>query len=118
MVAIDGPAASGKGTIAKRLAAELHYAHLDTGLLYRAVGWNALTANIDLDDELSLADVAARLDLSQLSGMSHLRTDQAAAAASKVSSLPAVRAALLEAQRRFAAEPPAENKGNASKTCL
>lgn len=111
VVAIDGPAASGKGTIAKRLAVELDFAHLDTGLLYRGVGWEALSANIDLADEQSLAELAARLDLSQLASNAKLRTDQAAVAASKVSSLPSVRAALLQAQRRFAAAPPGGQEG-------
>lgn len=111
VIAIDGPAASGKGTIAKRLASELNFAHLDTGLLYRGVGWEALSANTDLTDEQSLAQLAAKLDLSQLAGNAQLRTDQAAVAASKVSSLPAVRAALLQAQRRFAAQPPGGQAG-------
>lgn len=111
MVAIDGPAASGKGTIAKQLAAELNFAHLDTGLLYRGVGWEALSANIDLSDEQALAELASKLDLAQLAGNAQLRSDQAAVAASKVSSLPAVRASLLQAQRRFAADPPGGQQG-------
>eukprot|EP00775_Hariotina_reticulata_P007512 gene7512-7722_t len=111
VVAIDGPAASGKGTIAKRLAAELHLAHLDTGLLYRGVGWTAISSGVDLTDEQALAALAAQLDMSQLQGNKQLRTDEAAVAASKVSGLPAVRAALLQAQRQFAQQPPHEYQG-------
>ncbi|KAF8071020.1 cmk [Scenedesmus sp. PABB004] len=106
VVAIDGPAASGKGTIAKRLASEFGLAHLDTGLLYRGVGWAALDRGVDLADEPALADIAAGLDLATLAANPALRGDDAAAAASRVSALPAVRGALLTAQRRFAAEPP------------
>lgn len=111
IVAVDGPAASGKGTIAKRLAAELKFAHLDTGLLYRGVGWEALSANTDLADEQALAELASQLELSKLAGNVQLRSDQAAVAASKVSALPAVRSALLQAQRKFAAQPPAGQTG-------
>uniref|UniRef100_A0A383VG57 (d)CMP kinase n=1 Tax=Tetradesmus obliquus TaxID=3088 RepID=A0A383VG57_TETOB len=112
VVAIDGPAASGKGTIAKRLATDQQLAHLDTGLLYRGVGWAAVSANIDLSDEQALADLAANLNLAELESNKQLRGDQAAVAASKVSVLPAVRAALLQAQRRFANEPPAGFHGS------
>ncbi|KAF6265805.1 Cytidylate kinase-domain-containing protein [Scenedesmus sp. NREL 46B-D3] len=112
VVAIDGPAASGKGTIAKRLATEQQLAHLDTGLLYRGVGWAALSANIDLSDEQALADLAAKLNLAELESNKQLRGDQAAVAASKVSALPAVRATLLQAQRKFATDPPAGFHGS------
>jgi cytidylate kinase len=101
----------GKGTIAKRLATEQQLAHLDTGLLYRGVGWAALSANTDLSDEQALADLAANLNLAELENNKQLRGDQAAVAASKVSVLPAVRAALLQAQRKFANEPPAGFQG-------
>lgn len=111
VVAVDGPAASGKGTIAKRIASELQLAHLDTGLLYRGVGWEAVSKGIELTDQHAVAALAAALDLSSLQGNPQLRGDEAAVAASKVSSLPAVRAALLEAQRKFAAHPPADKKG-------
>lgn len=111
VVAVDGPAASGKGTIAKRIAAELQLAHLDTGLLYRGVGWEAGTKGIDLADEQAVAALAAALDLTALASNAQLRGDDAAVAASKVSALPAVRAALLEAQRSFAAHPPAGTRG-------
>jgi cytidylate kinase len=113
VVAVDGPAASGKGTIAKRIASELQLAHLDTGLLYRGVGWEAVSIGIDLADEQAVAAIAHGLDLSTLAANPQLRGDDAAVAASKVSALPAVRAALLEAQRKFAAHPPADKRGEA-----
>jgi len=103
VVAVDGPAASGKGTLARRLAAAFNLRYLDTGLLYRAVGAEALRAGVALDDGPSVAAVARALDLGRASeGASALRTDAAAQAASRVSALPAVRAALLQAQRDFA----------------
>lgn len=111
MVAVDGPAASGKGTIAKRIASELQLAHLDTGLLYRGVGWEAVSKGVDLADEQAVAAIAQALDLSALAANPALRGDDAAVAASKVSALPAVRVALLEAQRKFAAHPPADKRG-------
>lgn len=111
VVAVDGPAASGKGTIAKRIASELQLAHLDTGLLYRGVGWEAVAKGVDLADEQAVAAIAAALDLAGLAANPQLRGDEAAVAASKVSALPAVRAALLEAQRKFAAHPPADKRG-------
>lgn len=118
VVAVDGPAASGKGTIAKRIASELQLAHLDTGLLYRGVGWEAVAKGIDLADEQAVAALAVALDLSALQGNLQLRGDEAAVAASKVSSLPAVRAALLEAQRKFAAHPPAGKRGVCAVACI
>lgn len=96
-IAIDGPAASGKGTIARALAARFGFAHLDTGLLYRAVG--AIGG-----DPVATAQNLAPADLDR----TDLRTAEAGAAASRVAAIPAVRAALLDFQRRFArAEPGA-----------
>jgi cytidylate kinase len=99
IIAIDGPAAAGKGTLARRLAAELGYDYLDTGLLYRAVGVKAARSGGDP------AAVAAALRPQDLDSPD-LRLDEAAQAASKVAAIPAVRAALLEFQRAFAARPP------------
>lgn len=96
-VAIDGPAAAGKGTIARALAARFGFAHLDTGLLYRAVG--AKVAAGALAEEAALSLVPG-----DLVG-SHLRTLEAGQAASRVAALPAVRAALVDFQRRFARQP-------------
>lgn len=108
VVAVDGPAASGKGTLARRLAAHFGLRYLDTGLLYRAVGAEAVRRRLNLADEVAVAAVARALDLWGLqqqgaAAASSLRTDAAAQAASRVSALPAVRAALLQAQRDFAA---------------
>jgi cytidylate kinase len=94
-VAIDGPAASGKGTISKAVAAHFGFAHLDTGLLYRAVG-----AKVLLGETPEAA--AAALVPSDLQGDA-LRTPEVAQEASKVAALPAVRAALVDFQRSFAA---------------
>lgn len=102
-IAIDGPAAAGKGTIARRLAAHFDCAHLDTGLLYRAVGLQTLSAGNGIIDPGMAEIVAARLTPEHLQG--DLRTPTAARAASKVATLPAVRGALLAFQRRFARRP-------------
>jgi cytidylate kinase len=102
-VAIDGPAASGKGTLARRLAAILGIPHLDTGLLYRAVGRRVLDAAGDPADPLAAAEAARALVPADLQ-RSDLRGPAADAASAAVASVPDVRAALLEFQRRFAAE--------------
>ncbi|TWI38140.1 (d)CMP kinase [Paracoccus sulfuroxidans] len=94
-IAIDGPAASGKGTLARALATHFGFAHLDTGLLYRAVGAMG-------GDPI---DAAQRLQPSDLQ-RSDLRSAEAGQAASRVAAIPEVRAALLEFQRRFAATEP------------
>ena len=105
IIAIDGPAASGKGTLARRLADHLGYALLDTGLLYRAVGMKVVRAGGDPADAAAAAEAAGRLDAGELES-ADLRSDAAASAASKVGAIPAVRAALLDFQRTFAAHPP------------
>jgi cytidylate kinase len=95
LIAIDGPAASGKGTLAKRLAAHFKLPHLDTGLLYRAVGWSAAHTS------LTPADAAAALKAADLDNPA-LRTDEAGQAASKVAAIPEVRSNLLKFQKEFA----------------
>lgn len=101
IIAVDGPAASGKGTLAKRLAAHFKLPHLDTGLLYRAVA-QALLARDEALDDPALAETAARsLDIAMLDE-SRLRGREMGEAASVVAAIPQVRAALLELQRRFA----------------
>ncbi|TVR11816.1 MAG: (d)CMP kinase [Salinarimonadaceae bacterium] len=102
VVAIDGPAGAGKGTLAKRLAAHYGLAHLDTGLLYRAVGRALLDAGLPLEDADAAHAAALSLDLGSLSS-ERLRDRGAGEAASIVSAYPAVRAALLDQQRCFAA---------------
>jgi len=105
VIAIDGPAASGKGTLARRLAAHFGFAYLDTGLLYRAVGLAVLRAGGDPADPASGTRAATGLDLSRLEDPA-LRDEATAIAAALVAAIPAVRAALIDLQRRFAAEPP------------
>ncbi|MBU3730656.1 MAG: (d)CMP kinase [Beijerinckiaceae bacterium] len=104
IIAIDGPAASGKGTLAKRLAQHYGLPHLDTGLLYRGVGRAVLDAGHDLSDEAAAREAASRLILEALEE-DRLRGPEMGEAASVVAAYPAVRALLLDAQRRFAAQP-------------
>jgi cytidylate kinase len=104
IIAIDGPAASGKGTIARRLAGHYQLPHLDTGLLYRGVGLIMADRGFPLDNEEIAAEIARNLDPADLAG-ERLRTAEAGRAASVVAALPAVRAALLAVQRDFAAQP-------------
>ena len=104
VVAVDGPAASGKGTVAADLGAHLGLPVLDTGLLYRAVGVGLLRQGGDLADSETAADLARRLDLASLSDPA-FRTRDAGEAASRVAAHASVRAALREAQRAFARHP-------------
>ncbi len=103
VIAIDGPAAAGKGTLAKRLAAHFDLPHLDTGLLYRATGRRVLDAGGDPSDAAT-AEEAARALLPEDFSRADLRGPEADAAAAAVASIPAVRAALLDFQRNFGAE--------------
>jgi len=105
IIAIDGPAAAGKGTLARRLAQHLNLAYLDTGLIYRAVGKKVLIVGADPEDAAA-AEAEARAMRPEDLQLEGLRTDEVAQAASKVSTVPGVRAALLEFQRDFAAHPP------------
>jgi cytidylate kinase len=102
VVAIDGPAAAGKGTLARRLAAALGLPYLDTGLLYRAVGRRVLDAGGDASDP-AVAEAAARALVPADLDRGDLRGPAADAAASAVAAVPGVRAALLAFQRGFAA---------------
>lgn len=105
VIAIDGPAASGKGTLARRLAAHLNLPHLDTGLLYRAVARAMLDGGCPLSDEGQAARLAASLRPGDVDE-ARLREPGVGEAASIVSAHAQVRDALLAAQRRFAATPP------------
>jgi cytidylate kinase len=105
VIAIDGPAASGKGTIARRLAAALGFAHLDTGTLYRVVGLAVLRAKQDPSDPQAAEHAVRALDLSLLEDPD-LRSAATGVASSKVAVIPVVRDALLEFQRNFAIHPP------------
>jgi CMP/dCMP kinase len=101
IIAIDGPAASGKGTLAKRIAQHLGLPHLDTGLLYRAVGQTMLDRGHDLTDQKAAASIARALKLSWLDD-ERLRTGEAGIAASRIAVIPEVRAALKQFQVDFA----------------
>lgn len=107
VIAVDGPAASGKGTLARRIAAELGYAYLDTGLLYRAVGLALLRAGRDPADIDAAAAAAGSFDASTADfDDPALRDEETAQAAGIVAANPDVRSALVDVQRRFAADPP------------
>ena len=105
IIAIDGPAASGKGTLGKRLAEHFRLRHLDTGLIYRAVAKALLDAGRPLDDKDHAVAAARALDPAQFDEKG-LKGHAIGEAASIVSAIPEVRAALLKFQRDFAAAPP------------
>jgi len=114
VIAIDGPSASGKGTVAQLVAQRLGYHYLDSGALYRLLGLAAQRRGMALDDEAALAGLAARIDIRfegadiWLDGVKvgeELRSEQSASAASKVAALPAVRTALLDKQHAFRRAP-------------
>lgn len=105
IIAIDGPAASGKGTLARRIAAHFGYGCLDTGLLYRAVARDVLARNGSLEDEALAAGLARTLEPASLDDPG-LRLPGVGEAASVVAKFPQVRAALLDFQRSFAAQEP------------
>ncbi|PVE25875.1 (d)CMP kinase [Microvirga sp. KLBC 81] len=105
IIAIDGPAASGKGTLGKRLSEHFGFAHLDTGLLYRAVARVMLDREIALAERDAAHEVALNLDVTHLDDP-RLRGAQIGEAASVVSGYQPVRDALLAFQRQFAEQPP------------
>ena len=105
IIAIDGPAASGKGTLGKRLAHHYGYRHLDTGVIYRAVAKALLDAGADLTDEALAVAAAMELDPEKF-GNPVLKGQAIGEAASVVSSIPRVREVLVDFQRHFAVGPP------------
>jgi cytidylate kinase len=117
VVAVDGPSAAGKGTLARRIAARFNLAYLDTGLLYRGVGVAMLRAGLALDDAAA-AEITAKSLKSEDLYDPQLRDEDAASAASRIAVLAPVRNALLEFQRRFAAEPPPGPQGPAAGAAL
>ena len=104
-IAIDGPAASGKGTLARRLAAHFGLRHLDTGLTYRAVAKALLDAGLPLDDEREAEKAAHAIDIESLDRAT-LSAHGVGEAASKVAVMTPVRRALVDKQREFASKPP------------
>jgi len=110
IIAIDGPAASGKGTLARRIAATLGLPYLDTGLLYRAVARKLMDAHADPRDPLAATRAAESLQASDLK-RSDLRGEECGAVASVVALMPSVRAVLLDFQRGFAAQASGAQAG-------
>ena len=105
VIAIDGPAASGKGTLAQRLAAHYGYARLDSGRLYRAAARRLIAAGGTGEDAQAAVRAAQAVTAEELADP-ELGTDQVAQMASRIAAYPEVRAALLDFQRRFASRPP------------
>jgi cytidylate kinase len=113
IIAIDGPSGAGKGTVARAIASNLGYRHVDSGAMYRAVGWKALREAIALDDEASVARLAERAHI-VMSGLSTtidgddvshaIRTPEIDRAAAAVARLPAVRTILVARQRELGAD--------------
>ncbi|MEK9679730.1 MAG: (d)CMP kinase [Rhodospirillaceae bacterium] len=110
VIAVDGPAAAGKGELTRRLAAHFNLVRLDTGLIYRAVGLKVLDDAGGPADEATAVAAAKSLSFTELDNPD-LRGERAAGAASKVAAIPDVRAVLLEFQRDFAANPPDGSAG-------
>lgn len=113
VIAIDGPAASGKGTLARKLAAELNFAHLDTGAIYRIAALYMVQQNLPLTTENGIKAaryIREHLDLGALQDPL-LRTDEIGSLTSKISAIPEVREILLDTQRDFAKNPPAPYQG-------
>ena len=104
IVAIDGPAASGKGTIAKKLAEYFNLSYLDTGLLYRAVALQMLTKGMNEKDSQSAEKVARQVSIDSIDHTG-IRTRAVSDLASKIATIPGVREELLDRQRRFAQNP-------------
>ena len=116
-IAIDGPSGAGKSTLARRIAGELGYIYVDTGAMYRSIGFFTLQNNIDTGDENAVEGIldGIQLEIARVDGVQHMlvngedvtaniRTEQVSMAASKVSAYPAVRKFLLDAQRNLAVE--------------
>jgi cytidylate kinase len=111
-IAIDGPSGAGKGTVARAVAAKLGYRHVDSGAMYRAVGWKSLQNSVPLDDEAAVAEIATRAQLTvtddavTIDGIDvtkAIRTPEIDLAAAAVARLPGVRAALVARQRDLGA---------------
>lgn len=118
IIAIDGPAASGKGTLARKLGEHLGYPVMDTGKLYRAAAFELLNEGLSVRDKIDavkaarrLAEKIANLGAEDVLGNATLREDHIGTEASKIAAIPDVRAELLDIQRGFAKSPTARQKG-------
>lgn len=105
VIAVDGPAASGKGTLARALAKHFGFHYLDTGALYRAVAWTLLEAGLDPENEQNTIKAAENLNMDAIKDAA-LRTDAVSEAASIVAAIPGVRAAIFDFQHDFARKMP------------
>jgi cytidylate kinase len=110
IIAIDGTAACGKGTLAKKLAAHYEFSHLDSGALYRLVALGVLEVGGNPSDAADAVRAAGAIDVAQ-TAHPNIRTDVVGKAASEVAAIPEVRRVLLDFQHQFAAEPPEGKKG-------
>jgi len=110
VIAVDGTAASGKGTLAKKLAVHFGFAHLDSGALYRLAAYSVMQSNGDPRNEADAIRGAQTMDFN-LAGDPRIRTDFVGQAASFVAAIPAVRAALFDFQRNFLEHPPGGSPG-------
>lgn len=111
IIAIDGPAGAGKGTLAQAIARLYNLAFLDTGLLYRAAARKILQQGFDLSDQDQATAVSKTLSITDLHHIHEIRTMEMAEAASKIAVYPGVRQALLEMQQNFAKNPPQPHRG-------
>ena len=119
IIAVDGPAASGKGTVARKLAEALHFAYMDTGILYRAVAFEVIDTGLSIKDKRDCIDAAHTLvkkiknspNPCKIMGNPRLRDDDIGQAASKVAAIPQVREALNDLQKNFAKNPGAAVNG-------
>jgi cytidylate kinase len=110
VIAVDGTAACGKGTLARMLARHFNFAHLDSGALYRLVALHVIETNGDPANERDAARAAASIDLTR-AGYPKIRSDVVGRAASQVAAMPAVRKALFQFQQDFALRPPGNSPG-------
>jgi len=110
IIAVDGTAASGKGTLAKKLARHFNFAHMDSGALYRLTALAVLDRNGDPSNEVDAIKGARAIDLAR-AGDPVIRSDKIGQASSQVAAIPAVRRALLDFQKSFLAQPPGNSRG-------
>ena len=111
VIAIDGPAGAGKGTVSQEIARLYNLAYLDTGLVYRAAARKALQAGVDLRDHERVIQVARTLNIGDLVHVPELRTETMGNEASRIATIPEVREALIDMQRNFSMHPPLPHQG-------